>query len=384
MSRGRRISETVEKLIIQESLENPNIPRRILALKLRDYIDRMGEPVPTEETLVKMISKIRTETPDPLDKLWSLKDAIDKSFPVEATPYLLRAWKMSLALGLPFTIRHAKWASYLCTVTDSVMDLIVWSDHYAKSEKVHKVLEIPFTSVDLDASLTSSFSEIRSLALLGKMKPIPITGGGIISRPKPVSFTEDSLEVYKEVEYTALASLRLSSSSYAEALRQSDNDRNVLPPMEELNLPQDFIWIYCYWLTSFSLAPNWRQLTRSEAIDVIKELRQWITTQPEINNRISQDELKVMLENKKYISPEEQILHLELAPPESLLKKIGYLSEDSTSNDLGSIAKRLPGDWTILLKRVNTYNSKLGTYIAKKKNSTSKEKNNARSHSQKG
>ena len=72
MSRGRRISDSVIKLIIHEALANPDMPRRALAVRLKDTIERMGEPVPTEETLTKMISRFRTNPQDEFDSPWTL------------------------------------------------------------------------------------------------------------------------------------------------------------------------------------------------------------------------------------------------------------------------------------------------------------------------
>ena len=355
MSRGRRISDSVNKLIIQESLNNPDMPRRVLAVKLQDYISRMGEPTPTEETLVKMISKVRTETPDPLDRPWSLKASIENSFPIQSTPQLLRAWKTCLALGIPFTIRQARWAAHLSTVTNSTMDLVTWSHHYATLERVYKLVGEPFTGIDLDISLTASIFEICSLAILGKMQPIPIPGGGIILRSTPVSFSQDAIEASKEAEYAALAELRLSSSSYDEALRQSDDDRNVLPSIEESNFPQELVWIYCHWLTCFKKAPKWRDLQRSEAIDIIKELRQWLSTLPETISRISKNITNLMVVQKKDVNLEQIVYHTELLPPELLLDKLGYLSDDSTTSILS--------DWTSLIERIATLESKADNYI---------------------
>ena len=52
MSRGPRVSKTVEILITEEALEHPNTPRHALAVKLQDMIASMGERVPEEDTLV--------------------------------------------------------------------------------------------------------------------------------------------------------------------------------------------------------------------------------------------------------------------------------------------------------------------------------------------
>lgn len=365
MSRKKRISDSVRKLIVQESLENPDVPRRVLAFKLHAYIDKMGEVAPAEETLIKMISDARNNEPDPLDAPWSLKASIDYSFPAESTPYLLRAWKLCFALGIPFSIRQAQWASYLSTVVSSPKDLIMWSYRYASLEKVHKVLNIPFVSVDMDVTLTSSVSEIRSLAMMAKMKPVELPGGFVFATSTPVSFEQDAIVAAKQVE--------LASLFYDEPILPVKIDPSVLQPVEELNLSQEFIWIYCYWLSCLQKSPKWKQLQRSEVIDMIKELRAWLFTLPEITSQISQDMLNLIVVQKKYVSLEEWVFQAKMFPPERILKQLGYFTDDPIPKDFPSFIKNFPGNWFPLLQRIIEFNTKLDSYSNKLETELNKE-----------
>ncbi len=356
MPRGPRITNTVKELIAEETLKNPKKDRRLLSIDIQDKIARIGELEPAEETITKMISNYRNHPPDPSDTSWTLAYSVSAGLPVESTPALLKSSKFCLALEMSFTIREAKWASYLDTYIPNTADLVNWSKRYAMLERIHELLGEKFISLDLDTALTMSMFEYATISLLGKISPFPIRGGGIVVRPKSVTtFEEDAYEVVRLSEYNALATLRLKHSTYDIALRESDDDWDVLPPFKELDLSEDVVWIYTYWLSCITKGPKWQEIQRDQALNIMRELRDWINHLPKIKSEISKY-LTELLNSKMDIRPEAVFLHEDLLPSH-ILEKVGYFATDSISD--------FPGDWQKLIDRIGHLRNKADQYSRK-------------------
>ena len=113
--RGPKISLNVKREIRKRALEYPRGPRTALAIELQDLIERWGEPVPSQETLEKMISEIRNSD-DEQDKVWSLVSLPLYPIPPEAIPYVLKVWARAIEKDNPITIREALWVARLYSV----------------------------------------------------------------------------------------------------------------------------------------------------------------------------------------------------------------------------------------------------------------------------
>ncbi len=366
MSRGRRISDSVIKLIKLESLANPDMPRRALAVKLQETIERMGEPVPTEETIIKMISKTRNQTPDPQDEPWTLSASIANGFSPEFTPILLRAWKYALSLEMPFTIREGKWLIYLSHAIPDFMRLLFWAKIYASEERVHKLLELEgeFTSFDLDAVLTMSVLEYFSLSALGKtMTSPPVSWPGILRRPKPFnSYEEDAYTAASTAENSALDLLDIQDSPDDSTSHTSETESDILQPLDELGLPEELVWIYTHWLIALKKGPTWSSLQLSEALDIITKLRQWISQFIKPLTDITEYLLKVYdctsrteAEKLKRVRPTD----FAWAPNE-LLHLAGYTTDTPFTS---------PGNWPAMLDRIVDFFYKSSKYMRKSQNS---------------
>ncbi|MFH0768301.1 MAG: hypothetical protein V1932_01880, partial [Chloroflexota bacterium] len=126
--RGPKISNEVRRLIIGQAIhDSKNMPRRALAVRLQDIIEKMGEISPSEDTLVKMISEARNKQPSELDQPWSIGACDEYNIPPDIIPILIslqklkdkdqgesRLWKM--------TIREARWVARLYPVAEPVID----------------------------------------------------------------------------------------------------------------------------------------------------------------------------------------------------------------------------------------------------------------------
>ncbi len=360
MSRGPRMSKTVIHLITQESINHPKKDRRLLATEIQDKISRICEPVPTEETIMKMISKTRNQPRDTLDISWTLAESVNRDFPSEATPALLRAWKHCLALEIPFTIRMAKWASYLSTVIPDTATLVLYAHHYSTRERVYQLIGEEFDSTGLDAALTMDFSEYLTMSLLAKIYPLRVAGGVLPLKPKTVvSFIEDAYEAARIAEYTAIAIIRFKhedkDNTDKNALRASHEDWDVLPSIKESDLTEELVWIYTYWLTWLAKGPRWKDLQKEQIIHTMKQLREWVRTLKDKNlNRFLNFANLIKVKDIDY----DDVLSNEDLVPIELTQKAGY-------SYTGSI-NTLPGSWPILIDHMNYLESKGRKYLNKK------------------
>lgn len=341
MPRGPKMSNSVKDLILNESLRDRNNPRRALAADLQHTIRRMGEPVPSEDTLVKMISKYRVMSEDDLDKPWSIAKSSEYDLPAESTAALLKAWRYCQAMGKPFSIRQAKWATYLSPIISNTIDLADWSEHYSNFEKGYKLRGLKFTSLDLDAALIMSYNENAAATLTGKVIPIPLTGGTTLVRPESVNDSikytiDEAYRAARIAEYEALSALRSKDIDPGQASREADFDWDVLPPFQELDLDEDLVWIYVHWLTALTRGPNWQGFERSQVIDIIKQLRKWASEQlPEMILNISHYILDSFL-NKEEITLSDFPIRMDLIPTD-IAEKVGFTGKTPFDS---------PGQWS--------------------------------------
>ena len=126
--RGQRISREVRSLIIDQAIHDSKaMPRRALAVRLQDLIQRMGEVSPTEDTLARMISGARNQQPSELERPWSVGACSQYNIPADIVPVLIKV-KQSRAremkdLDLPvikLTIREARWFARLRPIVEAL------------------------------------------------------------------------------------------------------------------------------------------------------------------------------------------------------------------------------------------------------------------------
>ncbi len=127
--RGPKISNEVRRLIISEAThDSKNMPRRALAVRLRDLIEKMGEISPTEDTLARMISEARNQQPSELEQPWSIGACAQYNIPADIIPVLMkmkrqRAPEDEGGLG-EITIREAQWVARLFPVAEPLVNKI--------------------------------------------------------------------------------------------------------------------------------------------------------------------------------------------------------------------------------------------------------------------
>ena len=128
--RGPKISREIRRLIIGQAIhDSKNMPRRALAVRLQDIIEKMGEISPTEDTLVKLISEARNQQPSELDQPWSIGACAEYNIPPDTIPTLIKLQKLKatndkeVSLG-EISIREAQWVARLYPAAEPMLDKV--------------------------------------------------------------------------------------------------------------------------------------------------------------------------------------------------------------------------------------------------------------------
>ena len=191
--RGPKISNEVRQLIISQAIhDSKTIPRRALAVRLQDLIERMGEVSPTEDTLVRMISEARNKQPSELEKPWSIGACAHYNILPDIIPILIRLQKLKAAGdkdGSPgkITIREARWVARLYPATEPVINKIFTNEEeklwwlsvivngYVQRERVSEQMneQYPNTS-DLDRFYFANEDFLSDDALEGWWGTLPL------------------------------------------------------------------------------------------------------------------------------------------------------------------------------------------------------------------
>ncbi|MFC1945117.1 hypothetical protein ACFLWF_00005 [Chloroflexota bacterium] len=123
--RGRKpIKASVIRKIYSDALKYKSTTRRTLAFELKKDFEEMGEFAPSEEYMIKMISKARNHAKSPLDELWDLSTLTlpEYSIPAEAVPIVMSVWEMrwnQRNVDQFLTIREALWVSRLYKLVEA-------------------------------------------------------------------------------------------------------------------------------------------------------------------------------------------------------------------------------------------------------------------------
>ncbi len=126
-------------------------------VELQNIIESMGEIVPAEETLEKLISWARNHPDSPLDEPWSLGCLAEVEIPPEALLAIMQIMRKRLPHAeLDLTIREAMWIARLHKLFDDLELLDKWASAYAARERVCWILEWPHETSSLDLQLMSS------------------------------------------------------------------------------------------------------------------------------------------------------------------------------------------------------------------------------------
>jgi hypothetical protein len=190
--RGPKIPNEVRQLIISQAIhDSKTMPRRALAVRLQELIERMGEVSPTEDTLARMISEARNKQPSELEKPWSIGACAQYNIPPDIIPVLIKIQKLKAvedegnSLG-EITIREARWIARLYPAAEPLIGKLAIGDDrrilwllfiasgYAQRERVSEQIneKYPNTS-DLDRLYFANEDFLSDDALITWWDAIP-------------------------------------------------------------------------------------------------------------------------------------------------------------------------------------------------------------------
>ncbi len=302
-----------------------------------------------------------------LDEPWSLSLSIKHNISPEATPVLLKAKRFCDALDDVLTVRQAKWISYLSTFIHETPSLLLWAEKYATWEKSHIIMLGSFDSTDLDSGTFRDYLETNTLALLGQIQPILSLERGVQPRAtSSLDQLDDALSAAFIAEHRALNKIYLDSFDFKNTpiLPKSYDYQGQLTPLKQMNFQIYQIWIYAYWLTAVSKGDKWRNMKREEILDMIKELRDWISELTVLKESLEK-EIQSVLEDSQTIKFRE-LAYLPIAPFD-IIEKAGFKGfQDGSFN--------LPGRMEQHYQKVKNLHNNLYKLTRNSKNKKEKNK----------
>lgn len=170
--RGRKaIKPSIKNLIFAKALKDKGMPRLALAIELRNLIEEMGEIPPTEETIMRLISKARNHPASPLDEPWSIGTLAEYDITPEAFPKIVEIQNLRRNVEKPLTIREAKWVGRLYTLSSNLTELDALSTYYSMREISSEISGIPCDTLSVDNFVLEA-PIAAALILLSTVYPI--------------------------------------------------------------------------------------------------------------------------------------------------------------------------------------------------------------------
>ncbi len=183
--RGPKISSEIRQLIISQAIhDSKTMPRRALAVRLQELIERMGEVSPTEDTLSRMISEARNKQPSELEKPWSIGACDYYNIPSDIIPILIKIQKLRATEDEgespgEITIREARWIGRLYPAAKPIISKLASSNErellwllfiagsYSQRERVSEQINEQYpNTTDLDRLYFTSEDFLSDDALL--------------------------------------------------------------------------------------------------------------------------------------------------------------------------------------------------------------------------
>lgn len=191
--RGRPgIKPHIRKLIYAKAVQNKDIPRLALAVELKNLIKKMGAVPPSEETMIREISKARNHPTSPLDEPWSLGCLAGYDMPPDALPRVMTIYEGCLREEKQhFTIRQALWIARLHKIIDDPIVLRRFAFGYALREWIDWILNSPVYTRGFDIKV------IRYMH--GRITAADIAKSPHIIDPLPAFGEEEKEELEKKL-----------------------------------------------------------------------------------------------------------------------------------------------------------------------------------------
>jgi len=219
MSKGPRIKPTVRQVIVGEAVKDRKKPRRQLMVELQNIIESMGEIVPAEETLEKLISFARNHPVSPLDEPWSLGSLAEHDIPPEALPVVMCIYEKRLReLEQHFTIREALWIARLHKTIDDPIFLERFASAYAIRDQIDWILDSQVNTRGFDFILLNYRNPERRAEVIEAFNRFP---GYLNPFPSSISNEEVTKKLKQKGYDTETPGMELLIKHVAEVEKQA-------------------------------------------------------------------------------------------------------------------------------------------------------------------
>ncbi|MBI2853299.1 MAG: hypothetical protein HYX87_00060 [Chloroflexi bacterium] len=239
--------------------------------------------IPAQRTVEGWLAEIwpRVEAGFEVDKPWELGSLVQHpEIPADAVPDLFAAWKLSLALGRPLTVRQAQWIARLRPMfahiksPNRIQYMLYWGWRYATREYITGILEgpaAPVSTADLDAAQALGFwqgqvaQSIRAVPSQSDISP------------------EELVRRAEEPDKPTFMNVPSFSAEVAVGLQTFDWQdgpwlQQVQAQQQEEGLSEESEWIYAICLQYLGKAPKWNDLPIEDRKTIARQLKEWSKT----------------------------------------------------------------------------------------------------------
>lgn len=327
MARSVWIDKYVRKTIADEAVRHPKEPREDLCNRLSKQIEADGYPVPSHETILRLISTART-TPPKFQELWtmaSLKDR-ENDLPPESIPSVLKVWRYAINTGEKFTVAHAQWVARLYPFYPQASLLWFWSYQYAHEERLSLATKQEMDTFILDSNLTLTEWERDTLLKTDfRDKPLKFK----TERFLPI---DDDGNVIMELLHGNIPTNPWDDNYFNKRNLELSHLIEDLPPLKKLRLTEEATMVYIRWFTYLTKGPKWEALSADDALSVIVDLRKIIKKEQSYRRKSRQALASQPRDFFVYMSAHEDSpsFYSSISP---LLQRVGYHQAPKEVND---------------------------------------------------
>lgn len=212
-----------------------------------------------------------------LDEPWTMLSLAKGDIPSTAIPEVVDVWRYCISTDEFFSIRQAKWVSYLYHfITDTTL-LWYWSRMYTDYELVSLASKESIDTRLEDSNLLFGFWERKTLGATDYYK-----GMEYFSRKRLLIHKANDGGIAEELMHGIEG---IESMIFEDRINDRDDKLSSLiadlPSFDSLGLSLEAKLVYLRWFTYITKGSKWSELSAEEAFEIIKELRQWVLSNQE-------------------------------------------------------------------------------------------------------
>lgn len=209
---------------------------------------------------------------------WSMASLIKYELPPESIPYVIKVWRYAANTHEEFTVRHARWVSRLCHLFEDITDLWYYSSWYCDIETSKHFTEFEPNTFTPDTENFLSPWETMTLQITRQFNYVHMEGF------RPVFKHEDGKTVEELLHYNDILELDrfgVLPDACDEYYRELFYSIIALPSLDSLGFDYPSKMVYLRLYTYLIRGSKWRGLSPKDAVDLIKQLREWVLSEYE-------------------------------------------------------------------------------------------------------